>query len=140
MLRVVRPQTFAALSKHTTLVVRPGVVALQGQNQRHAATVRPRSPSVEIYHLPITAITSIAHRVTGGALALGTFCFIVRIFQCLSRGSDWNRSDCSDIGSVFRTLDRNTVQIRSQLPSHLPLLSRPPAFGILPLTVGVGLS
>ena len=32
---------------------------------------RPLSPHLQIYKLPLTAITSITHRITGAALALG---------------------------------------------------------------------
>lgn len=32
---------------------------------------RPISPHLQIYKLPLTAITSITHRITGAALALG---------------------------------------------------------------------
>ncbi len=33
---------------------------------------RPLSPHLQVYKLPLTAITSISHRITGVALAIGT--------------------------------------------------------------------
>ena len=33
---------------------------------------RPLSPHLQVYHLPLTALMSITHRMTGGALTVGT--------------------------------------------------------------------
>jgi succinate dehydrogenase / fumarate reductase cytochrome b subunit len=42
------------------------------ENPQKAARPRPLSPFVTIYRWPVTMATSIAHRVTGVGLALGT--------------------------------------------------------------------
>mmetsp|Transcript_14802 Transcript_14802/g.22150 ORF Transcript_14802/g.22150 Transcript_14802/m.22150 type:complete len:187 (+) Transcript_14802:53-613(+) len=44
----------------------------QNYNERMSKTGRPVSPHVAIYSFPITALTSIANRVTGVALSFGT--------------------------------------------------------------------
>jgi succinate dehydrogenase / fumarate reductase, cytochrome b subunit len=42
------------------------------EQARGAAHARPLSPHLQIYRWPVTMATSIVHRVTGGALAVGT--------------------------------------------------------------------
>lgn len=37
---------------------------------------RPLSPHLQIYRLPLTALTSIVHRITGVALAMGTLLLV----------------------------------------------------------------
>ena len=37
---------------------------------------RPLSPHLQVYRLPLTALTSISHRITGVALSLGTLLLI----------------------------------------------------------------
>lgn len=44
---------------------------MQNYNERMSRTGRPVSPHVTIYQFPITALTSIANRVTGVALSIG---------------------------------------------------------------------
>lgn len=43
---------------------------------RAAGSNRPLSPHLQVYRLPITAITSILHRFTGIALAAGTLVLV----------------------------------------------------------------
>lgn len=44
-------------------------------SERMAATGRPVSPHIFIYAWPITALTSITNRVTGGVLTIGNYLF-----------------------------------------------------------------
>lgn len=40
------------------------------------STNRPLSPHIQIYRLPLTALTSIAHRISGALLVLGTLVLV----------------------------------------------------------------
>lgn len=45
---------------------------------------RPLSPHLQIYRFPLTAITSITHRITGALLALGTLAVIYWLIAAAS--------------------------------------------------------
>lgn len=51
------------------------------------ATVRPLSPFTTIYRWQIQMVTSIVHRVTGIALAVGTILLVIALFS-LASGPD----------------------------------------------------
>jgi len=48
---------------------------------------RPLSPHLQVYRLPLTALMSIMHRVTGAALALGTI-IIAAFFLAAASGEE----------------------------------------------------
>lgn len=48
---------------------------------------RPLSPHLQVYKLPLTALMSISHRVTGAALAMGTL-LVTAFFIAAASGED----------------------------------------------------
>lgn len=51
---------------------------------------RPMSPHLQIYRLPITAITSILHRITGVLLYFGLILISAMLFAAFQGESGWN--------------------------------------------------
>tara|TARA_B100001989_G_C24532475_1_gene462419 strand:+ start:1458 stop:1859 length:402 start_codon:yes stop_codon:yes gene_type:complete len=49
---------------------------------------RPLSPHLQVYKLPLTALMSITHRVTGAALALGTV-IVTAFFLAAAAGEEY---------------------------------------------------
>ncbi|HWP01681.1 MAG TPA: succinate dehydrogenase, cytochrome b556 subunit [Methylococcus sp.] len=52
-----------------------------------AVAERPLSPHLQIYRLPITAVLSITHRITGVALALGLVALVL-LLMSVAQGPD----------------------------------------------------
>lgn len=48
-----------------------GKQRLEPSNERNAMSSRPLSPHLQVYRLPLTAILSISHRITGVVLVMG---------------------------------------------------------------------
>lgn len=70
---------------------------------RAAAGNRPLSPHLQVYRLPITAVTSILHRLTGVALALGTLLLIYWL-AAVAAGPEAHATAAGLIGSWFGLL------------------------------------
>jgi len=51
---------------------------------------RPLSPHLQIYKLPLTAVVSILHRMTGVLLAAGLVLFVVSLAQIQAGSSSFN--------------------------------------------------
>ena len=52
------------------------------------AKPRPLSPHLQIYRLPLPAVMSIMHRISGAALASGTVLMVLWLAM-LAAGADW---------------------------------------------------
>jgi len=51
---------------------------------------RPLSPHLQVYRLPLTAITSILHRITGAALSVGTILLVWMLMAAATGPREWN--------------------------------------------------
>jgi succinate dehydrogenase / fumarate reductase cytochrome b subunit len=55
--------------------------------QKPVATIRPLSPHMTIYRWPVTMMTSITHRITGGGMAVGMI-VLAWWLVCISNGPE----------------------------------------------------
>ncbi|MDX2222823.1 MAG: succinate dehydrogenase, cytochrome b556 subunit [Rhodospirillaceae bacterium] len=67
------------------------------------ATARPLSPHVQVYRLPLTALLSITHRITGVGLALGLV-LLAWWLAAAATGPDAYATASAVIGSWFGLL------------------------------------
>ncbi len=52
--------------------------------------IRPLSPHLQIYRLPLTALLSITHRITGVVLSLGLICLIGILMAVAGQGQAYD--------------------------------------------------
>ncbi|HEV7415506.1 MAG TPA: succinate dehydrogenase, cytochrome b556 subunit [Tianweitania sediminis] len=68
-----------------------------------AAAKRPLSPHLTIYRWPVTMTLSIVHRVTGGALYVGTL-LVAWWLVAAATSEDWFNTANAVMGSIFGQL------------------------------------
>lgn len=72
-------------------------------NPGNPAARRPLSPHLSIYRPMLTMVMSIAHRITGGALYVGTLLLVWYLLAAAAGGSDFETASAF-MGSFFGQL------------------------------------
>jgi succinate dehydrogenase / fumarate reductase cytochrome b subunit len=68
--------------------VQPFFGRMSDRQRYQMAKPRPLSPHLQIYRLPLPAVMSIMHRISGAALASGTVLIVLWLVM-LAAGADW---------------------------------------------------